>query len=586
MTDKGCDDEMTTTQQAFTYGDITYTLPVELQSLVNLTLVQAIGDHVEISLTGIAPETLTVKDIEKVTPQAPVEINLAGRDQPYFAGMCTNVTLNYQAGVKTVHITGRSWTYLLDITKKSRSYQKLNIPYEELVADILKDYPEKDYRIILPDGGQYSTFAVQYWETDWQFLKRLAAREGTVLIAEYADKNHRPRFWLGIPKISAKPLPATPEQTACRDIKQYLDIAGNRIDTVQETDFTTYEDSGYQILHLGETVDYNGRQLTIVKIITRLDKGLLKHTYTLASSEKMAMAAPDNENLTGVALSGKVLTSGNIHSKVHLDIDEKQDVATATWFPYSAATNNQLYCMPHNGEVINLYFRDGYEENAIAISGARSNGQTCEKTGDYNNRYFTNFERKEFFFSPNTLSFTADESAASKITIRMTDAEGTAIDSVQQIGISGGINIKLEAENIAIEGVLGTYITCGDNVSIILKEDADIFGPTKIHMNGRNKIKQSELETQVETVEHGIDDFREEHPYLMAVVEMTPLGSLVDAYDAYKCIKKGDWAGAALNASSAVIGIIPAGRVATKVAKGAIQVGLAGGSVAHAYGAF
>jgi len=68
------------------------------------------------------------------------------------------------------------------------------------------------------------------------------------------------------------------------------------------------------------------------------------------------------------------------------------------------------------------------------------------KTADYNNRYFTNHERKELFLSPDTVSFTVDESAANKITIKMTEQGGVAIESTKDICLNAAKTISFEAD--------------------------------------------------------------------------------------------------------------------------------------------
>lgn len=569
--------------EAFTYGDITYSLPVNITSLLTLTIVQAIGEHTELILTGIVPDTLEPRDIEGIAPKSRIEIKLPGLDQPYFAGVCTDISMTYQAGLKTVEMRGRSWTHELDITKKSRSYQKLGISYNELVTDVLKDYSEKEFRITLPEGKNYTTFAVQYWETEWEFLKRIAAREGTVLVADHQNASHQPRFWLGLPAAPAKELPATTEKTAKRDIESYLTSVNNQLVDTQETDFITYEDVSYEILSLGQAVNYNEKELILVRIISQMEKGLLKNTYTLAFSEKLALSPIENNNLNSVALTGKVLASGNIHSKIHLDIDEKQEEADAIWFPYAAPTNNFVYCMPHNGEDINLYFRDGWEQNAIAISGARKNGSGCKKTADYNNRYFTNHERKELFLSPDTVSFTADESDANKISIKMNDSFGILIDSKKDIGIGADMKLTLAAEkDISLEGMMGTYFLCGD-ACMILKEGVDISGPAKVEMDGSKKSSFPDLAPLNESTEEKIENFRDNHPILMMAAGLIPVvGSAIDAYDAYQSFKEGDIVGGMLNLGSAAIGLIPGGKVLTTSGRILVEGGIAAASFAHA----
>ncbi|MCE5286145.1 MAG: hypothetical protein LLG02_09910 [Pelosinus sp.] len=435
---------------AYTAGDIQFHLPVAIEHIIGLRIEQALNDHVVVYLTGRAPDTLAAKDIEQIGDKALIELSLPGQNTPFFTGRCTAINLEYQAGFHTVEIEGKSWTYELDIVKKRRSFQKLGISYEEFMSEVLADYREKAFINALPGDNKYIQFAVQYYDTDWELSKRVAAREGTVLVPEYKKTGQKPSFWLGLPNMSAEPLYVPAAKSVCRDHQNYQWLSANLDDSVQEKDFVTYEMESYAFYPLGQKVEYEGKTLTVVRCITELKKELIQNTYTLAYSEKIALASPENTNIKGVALAGKVLNSRGVNSKIHLDIDKTQEEADAIWFPYANETGNMFYCMPHNGETVNLYFKDGYEDNAIAMNGARKNGGSCKKTGDYNNRYFTNNERKELFLSPDTVSFTVDESAAEKIAIKMTNDGGILIESTKDICLNALQNITFEAD----EGII------------------------------------------------------------------------------------------------------------------------------------
>ena len=315
---------------------------------------------------------------------------------------------------------------------------------------------------------------------------------------------------------------------------------------------------------------HNGRQLIVVHIDSRFERELLTHTFTLAPAESIALKGPgDNTALKGCALPGKVLERSGVHVKIHLDIDENQDKATAIWFPYSADADSFMYCMPHEGESVNLYFRNEWEAEALAVSGARKNGQGCAKTGDYNHRYFTNHERKEMYLSPDTLSFTADESAALKIAIVMTDANGIDIVSARDIVFAAENDIKITGKTITLEvgaaasgaasgaTTPGLYLNTG-LASIVMKDDVNNFYGKPVKMEGTNKapcpqpeeVPVEEAEADEENKMTG-EDWAE---LGLAVAGFIPgLGTAAAIGEAGLAAAKGDYLGAGIS----LLGAIP-----------------------------
>jgi len=565
---------------AYTYGDIDYQLPIKLKQITQLKIVQTLNEHAKIMIKGIAPDTLEPQDIEQVNEKAKIQISLPGRTAPYFVGVCTNIQMNQQAGLKTIEIEGLSWTYELDIQKQSRSYQKLDISYHELIGAVLKEYPQAGFITALPEDKKYTTFAVQYRETNWEFLKRIAAREGTVLVPEYADSEHRPRFWLGLPKLEPKQLAVTAEKGTCCDHSKYQKMAANHDASLREKDFLTYETTSHEILPLGQTVEYDDKQLSVIQVISEINKGLLTSTYTLAFSEKMTVAQPENENLKGLSLPGKVLNSSGVNSKIHLDIDDSQEEDTAIWFPYASDSGNTLYCMPQNGETINLYFKDGYEDNAIAVNGARKNGGGCKKTADYNNRYFTNSERKEMFLSPDTVAFTADESAAEKIAITMTDQDGITIESTKPIVFDAQLGINIEAEkNISIEATQGLYIYSGTS-SIVIKDNNVNFYGTKVVVEGTKKAACPDVEQPPDAKEDTLTDSFMKMPLIekvqlgLDIASCCPvIGSVTSIISGGISVAQGNFAAAALDFACVIpgVGFIKAGVKAERLGKAVVK---------------
>ena len=94
--------------------------------------------------------------------------------------------------------------------------------------------------------------------SNWQLLKRVAAREGTVLTPEYADAGHQPRFWLGLPQSVPLELTISSDKWMQKDNKKYQELAANYFPQVREPEFMVYRTTGYQTLHLGQTVTTAG----------------------------------------------------------------------------------------------------------------------------------------------------------------------------------------------------------------------------------------------------------------------------------------------------------------------------------------
>jgi len=81
-----------------------------------------------------------------------------------------------------------------------------------------------------------------------------------------------------------------------------------------------------------------------------------------------------------------------------------------------------------------------------------------------------------------------------------------------------------------LEGMMGNSLLVAGS-SIILNQEVDLHGTSKVEIFARVSEKQPGLEM----VEHSVDDWREEHPVLEFMVSLVHVvGSAIDAYDAYK----------------------------------------------------
>ncbi len=86
----------------------------------------------------------------------------------------------------------------MDIQVKKRSYPNAHRTYEDLVTALVRKYAYGDLIDTLTHDAKLDAFVLQYEETDWAFLKRLASRFGSVLVPEVTAAS--PKVFFGMPE--------------------------------------------------------------------------------------------------------------------------------------------------------------------------------------------------------------------------------------------------------------------------------------------------------------------------------------------------------------------------------------------------
>ncbi|OBY76477.1 hypothetical protein BBG47_26890 [Paenibacillus sp. KS1] len=163
--------------KVMTFGDI-YVAPFEFTNLQSLKVVKQFNEHVHLKITGIIPEEKKDSYAELSDGHGQMRVSLnneSGEPKYWFRGVVTQVSLKSVRGIYYLTAHAVSHSYLLDIEKKKRSFQNPNMSYAGLVRSVLSDYAGSDFIHCASEDEVLDTLAMQYEETDWQFLKRMAS---------------------------------------------------------------------------------------------------------------------------------------------------------------------------------------------------------------------------------------------------------------------------------------------------------------------------------------------------------------------------------------------------------------------------
>ena len=304
---------------------------------------------------------------------APIQLcghgNTAGA---LFCGYQEKVEIKEEGRYRIADVQAVSGTILLDQKKCNRVFQKKAQTYMGIANTITADTEHS--ACILPGSDmQTGGTLIQYQETDWNFLKRMASQLGLPLVPDISY--YYPRFYLGLPEGEKKELGEILSCDMCFDGRYYA-VSGRC--TVDRKDFICYDVVTGTRLSLGDRVTYEGRELTVSRKKTELVRGEVIFTYRLAGSSYTWVPWEDNLDYTGMSFVGAIVGTQGEQVEVAFDID--QTAAGGNRYGFAPATGNLMYCMPQKGTKTSLYIGNGDEAQGIATGCIRTNGSTCEGT--------------------------------------------------------------------------------------------------------------------------------------------------------------------------------------------------------------
>ena len=304
---------------------------------------------------------------------APIQLcghgNTAGA---LFCGYQEKVEIKEEGRYRIADVQAVSGTILLDQKKCNRVFQKKAQTYMGIANTVTADTEHS--ACILPGSDmQTGGTLIQYQETDWNFLKRMASQLGLPLVPDISY--YYPRFYLGLPEGEKKELGEILSCDMCFDGRYYA-ASGKCL--VDRKDFICYDVVTRTSLSLGDKVTYEGRELLVSRKKTELVRGEVIFTYRLAGSSYTCVPWEDNPDYTGMSFVGAIVGTQGEQVEVAFDID--QTAAGGNRYGFAPATGNLMYCMPQKGTKTSLYIGNGDEARGIATGCIRTNGSTCEGT--------------------------------------------------------------------------------------------------------------------------------------------------------------------------------------------------------------
>ncbi len=416
---------------------------IGIGSIVSFFICEYPGEHSRATITGIAqPGKDGQTGCEGNLANAPVEVLAEGEELPLYSGILQSIEEKEENGLRLIQLQLVSGSILLDMEKKSRSYQNTDQTYGGVVSQALAS---RNTAAVYPDsldGAAIGFPVIQYYETDWEFVKRIASRFALSLFPEPSMGGAK--VYLGVPKTGNVCKIDSSEYTARVDRRFYA-LGGEEAGYSREQ-FLCYEVKSEDNCRVEDLAEFKGEQKYICAKSCSLNRGQAEFTYILASPEWAGAKEIGNRNFSGLSLLGTVESCSNETVCLKLDIDKGNPEQTLYAWNWVPPTGNLMYMMPQAGTRVSLYFKGDQETSAVAVNCIRS-GCGCEEA-DYRDKGLVTEHEMELRLYQSEMGLATKNGN----NLLLNNAKGIELTGTQDFKIVAAGNIRLEGKNIRLEG--------------------------------------------------------------------------------------------------------------------------------------
>ncbi len=444
--------------------------PFELERILELELRKKANEHASLRVRGVLKEGEEDRMVHEDWDERPIKLTEDGT--PLFCGVALEVGTVCENGIWYLEAEAVSWTVKLDREMKKRSFQEHGLSYNSIVSQLAQEAagtakcnaPEKKVENLL----------LEYRETDWEFLKRLASHSGSVLVADAAAS--QPSFSFGVEEGKEYQDEAGEEGDFAvkKKVARYRRLSQEEF-PFQETDAVEYTlKTDHATLDVGDMVRRKGQALYVREVCLRLIGSVSTCSYSLTTKAGLSTEKMCHPHISGLTLDGAVLKAEGDTVRVHLSIDKSQDVGTAYPFPYAtgytAEGHTGWYVMPEEGDTVQIVFPTEDENEAYAVQAVRRDD--TEKTSDPRVKYLRTADGKEIKLDKDEILITANDNLTF---VKINKNSGVEIITDKQVLVKSDGNITVTSGGAVSMSSAGDFsIHAGKNLSVTAADSATV----------------------------------------------------------------------------------------------------------------
>jgi phage baseplate assembly protein gpV len=469
------------------YGHIRVVWAHDIHRIHELRIEKRVNEHARLHMRALLAEERGDQDIEAFDYGKSVKVEQLGEDgsvvRTLFCGQVMTRTIQAERSVYVLTLEAISWSYELDVRPKTRSFQPEHTTYEDVLERVLKDYVRSDSIDTASEGSMLESFTLQYEETDWSFLKRMASRLGTVLVPEITAES--PKLFFGLPAGKHWRLDEQEPYRVRKSFRSLLEREEQKFPFENEfgsSPATVYSLESRRCFVLGDRVSLpSGLRTVVTEIVSEMKNGLLLHTYQLCAEKDATCPRTENWQAIGAVLSGIVIDVQRDRVRLRLDVDGEDAVSDGCWFPYvtsyAAEGNSGLYWMPEPGDRAQVYLPSAHEAEAVVRGSLRQHAAVDNP----DEKIWSSKRGKRISMGNVELKL----EAGGGLNIRLNEGSGVHIHSTNSLAISGRDIMVKAGQQVSMRAGQSLYLRGGES-SLILDGESDMRSDL-LHQEGTVK---------------------------------------------------------------------------------------------------
>lgn len=296
-----------------------------------------------------------------------------------FVGCIANLNLKIEVGYNLLTLELCDSSCLLDFKRQTRSFQKLDAKYKEILEPQITELKGK-IQLTVTDKA-IEKIVLQLNETSWEFLKRMASQFSASIFTDLTSTT--PLVTVGLPE-SKETVKLIGGETNCDfDDAQFqftnanIALLAQGVKVVSEDFYSVTLGGFFPYLKIGDAVEWNEKEYRVKNVRAQFIDEILYTSYSLVGKTAFSVPIVEQKNIRGRIFRAQVKKVEKDKIQAHLlDIDEKYDDGSTTWFPfatpYSSADGSGWYVMPEVEDYVRIIFPSEDTSDAFAQSSINS----------------------------------------------------------------------------------------------------------------------------------------------------------------------------------------------------------------------